>query len=87
MTISVRDLYGLIIAVERLRVMLVDFFYTLGFVLSYFDRNVYVRLRDPTDKFSFICIHVDDFKAVAKDPDIWIEYISSVFLIKENGQR
>ena len=39
------------------------------------------------DGFNFIYTHVDDFKVVAKDPDIWIEYIVSVFLIKEHDPQ
>ena len=67
--------------------MLIDSLRTLGFVPNRFDRHVYVRLRDPKDVFDFIYTHVDDFNAVAKDPDILIEYIASVFLIKENVPR
>ena len=67
--------------------MLVDSFHNLGFVPSHFDRYIYVRSRDPADGFDFICTHVDDFKVVVKDPDIWFEYIASVFLIKEHDPR
>ena len=50
--------------------MLVDFIRTLFFVPSRFGRDIYLRLRDPTDGFDFICTHVDGFKDVAEDPDI-----------------
>ena len=82
-----RALYGLTTFVERFRMIFVHSLGTLGVVTSHFDRDVYVWLRDPKDGFDFICTDVDDFKALAKDPDIWIEYITSVFLIKENGPR
>ena len=46
-----------------------------------------MKLRDTNDGYDFICSHVDNFKVVVKDPDIWIERIASVFLIKEHGPR
>ena len=67
--------------------MLVESLRTLVLVPSRFDIYIYVRLRDPTDGFDFISTHVDDFKVVAKDPYIWIEYISSIFLIKERDPQ
>ena len=65
-----RALYVNTTSVERFTTMLVDSLRTLVFVPSRFDRYIYVRLRDPTDGFDFICTYVDDFKVIAKDPDI-----------------
>ena len=67
--------------------MLVYSIRTLDFVPSRFDKSVYVWLRDPSDVFDFIFTHVDNVKVVAKDLNIWIEYIASIFLIKENDPR
>ena len=74
-----RDIYGLTTSTKRFRTMLADFLRTLGFLPSRFDRDVWMRLRDTKDGYDFICTHVDDFKVVAKDPDIWIERIASFF--------
>ena len=84
---SVRALYGLTKSAERFRTMLVDPLHTLGFIPSCIDRDVHVRLWDPKDGFDFICTFVYGFKVVAKDPAIWITYIASGFLIKENSSR
>ena len=46
-----------------------------------------MRLRDPKDGFDYICTHVDDFKVVAKDPQMWVDRIATVFLFKEYGPR
>ena len=44
-------------------------------------------LLEIKDGYDFICTHVDEFKVVAKDPDIWIKRIASISLIKEHGPR
>ena len=46
-----------------------------------------MRLRDPTDGFDLICIHVNDFKVLAEDSHIWIKHIAFVFLIKEHDPQ
>ena len=46
-----------------------------------------MRLRDPTDEFDVICTNVDDFKVVAEDLDIWIEYADSIFLMREHDPQ
>ena len=67
-TLIVRALYGLTTSAERFRTMLADFFCTLGFILSRFDRDVWMMLRDFKDGFDYICTYVDTSKVVAKDP-------------------
>ena len=44
-----------------------------------------MRLRDLKDGYNYICTHVDDFKFVTKDPNIWIDKISKKFLVKSHG--
>ena len=85
--ISVYALYGITISAERFRTMLADFLRTLFFVHSRFERDVWMRLRDTKDGYDYMYTHVDDFKVIAKDLDIWIERIASIFLIKEYGPR
>ena len=80
-------LYVLITSAERFRTMLVDFLRTLGFIPSRFDRDIWMRLRDSKDVFDYICTHIDDFKVVEKDPQMWVDRIATVFLVKEHGPR
>ena len=40
-------------------------------------------MHDSSDGYNYICTHTNDFKVVAKDSTVWIDYIASVFLIKE----
>ena len=80
--IIVRALYGLTTSAERFRTMLADFLRTLEFTTSRFDRDIWMRLMDDKTGYDYICTHVDDFKAVAKNPSVWIGIILSVFLIK-----
>ena len=46
-----------------------------------------MSLRDSKDSYDYICTHVDDFKIVAKDPQMWVDRITTVFLVKEHGPR
>ena len=41
-----------------------------------------MQLMNPKDGYHYICTRVDDFKVVAKDPNIWVGCIASVFFIK-----
>ena len=66
---------------------MVDFLRILGFKPSRFDRGVWMSMRDANDGFDCICTHVDDFKVVAIDPNMWVDRIASVFLVKEYGPR
>jgi hypothetical protein len=46
-----------------------------------------MRMRDDLTGYDYICTHVDDFKGVAKNPTMWIDRITSIFLFKEHGPR
>ena len=85
--IIVRALYGLTTSAERFRTMLADFLRTLGFTPSRFDRDVWMRLRNDSTGYDYICTHVDDFKIVAKNPTSWVDRIAAIFLVKEHGPR
>ena len=67
--------------------MLADFLRTQGFIPARFDRDLWMRMRNSSDGYDYICTHVDDFKVVAKDPTKWVDRIASVFLVKEYGPR
>ena len=83
----VKALYGLTTSAERFRTLLADFIRSLGFKPSRYDRDVWMRLREEGDGFDYICTHVDDFKVVAKQPEMWLNFIKGAFLVKESGPR
>jgi len=83
----VKALYGLTTSAERFRTLLADFLRTIGFIPSRYDRDVWMRLRDDLSGYSYICTHVDDFKVVCTNPEMWIDRIASVFLVKSHGPR
>ena len=82
-----RALYGLTTSAERFRTLFADFLRTLGFHPTRYDRDVWMRLRDSKDGYDYICTHVDDFKVVAHDANMWIDRIASAFLVKSHGPR
>ena len=85
--VIVRALYGITTSTERFRTMLADFLRILGFVPSYYDRDVWIMLRDNKTGYDYICTHMDDFKVLAKNPSTWIDHIASDFIFKEHGPR
>ena len=85
--IIIKALYGLTTSAERFHTLFADFIRSIGFIPTRFDRDVWMRLRDDDSGYDYICTHVDDFKVVAKHPEIWIERIAGAFLIKEHGPR
>ena len=85
--IIIKALYGLTTSAERFHTLFADFIRSLGFIPTRFDRDVWMRLRDDRTGYDYICTHVDDFKVVAKNPEMWIERIAGAFLIKEHGPR
>ena len=43
--------------------------------------------RDVSDDCNYICTHVDNFKVIAKDTNMWVDRITSIFLRKECRAR
>ena len=82
-----KALYGLTTSAERFRTLLADFIRSLGFTPSRYDRDVWLRSRDRGDGYDYICTHVDDFKIVARDAEMWMDKLKKAFLIKSNGPR
>lgn len=41
-----------------------------------------MHLRNNKIRYDYLCTHANNFKVTAKDPDYWVERISSVFLLK-----
>lgn len=77
-----KALYGLRTSGRAFRNTFADFLRSLGFFPTRYDRDVWMRLRDDKSGYDYLCTHVDDFKVAAKDPDHWVQRISSVFLLK-----
>ena len=80
--VIVRALYGITTSAERFRTMLVDYLKTLGFIPSRYDRDVWMRMREPKDGYDYICTHVDDFKVVALDANRWCIEMAKKFQLK-----
>ena len=83
--ILAKALYGLRSSSRAFRGHFADFLKSLGFRSCWYDRDVWMRLRDDHSGYDYLCTHVDDFKIVAADPDRWIEHIKAVFHIKSVG--
>ena len=37
--------------------------------------------------YDYICTHIDDFKVIAKDPSIWIDFLHLCFLLNKTAHR
>ncbi len=83
----IRALYGVTTSAERFRTLFADFLRTLGFHPLRFDRDVWMRMRDTKDGYAYICTHVDDFKVVAHDANMWVDRIAFAFLVKSHDPR
>ena len=80
-----KALYGLRSSSRAFRAHFADFLRSLGFSATRYDRDVWMRAREASDGYDYICTHVDDFKIVARDPERWKSHISAAFLLKSIG--
>ena len=81
----VKALYCLNTIAEQFCTMLADFLRTLGFKPSRYDQDVLIRLNKDKNGYAYICTHVDNFKVMDIYPEIWINPIALVFLVKSHG--
>ena len=44
-------------------------------------------MQNTGDDQDYICTHIYDFKVVSKNPQMWIDKMVFVFLVKEYGSR
>ena len=65
--------------------MLVDFLCTLGFIASRYDQDAWMDLQEDRSGYAYICTYVDDFQVSNTYPEMWIDRISAVFLVKYRG--
>jgi hypothetical protein len=80
-----KALYGLRSSSRTFRTHFADFLRSLGFIATRYDRDVWMRAREETDDYNYICTHVNDFKIVARDPKRWKKHTSAAFLLKSVG--
>ena len=81
-----RALYGLTTSALQWRNLFADFLRSMGFKATRYDRDVWLRPRSSKSGYDYICTHVDDFKIVARDPNIWMNKIKDNFLVKSAGE-
>lgn len=81
-----KALYGLRSSAERFHTHLADTLRTFGFKQTRFDCDVWIRLREGSDTYEYICTHVDDFMILSKDPEYVMKQIESVYLVKDSSK-
>ncbi|CAJ1962164.1 unnamed protein product, partial [Cylindrotheca closterium] len=81
-----KALYGLQTSSRAYRETFAAFMRTIGFQLSRYDRDVWMRLREDIEGYDYLCTHVDDFKVVAKDPQRWVNAFAGAFQLKCFGK-
>ena len=64
-----KALYGLKSSSRAFRNYFADHLRSAGFQPTWYDRDVWIRKRESSDGYDYICTHVDDFKIIAKDLD------------------
>ncbi len=81
-----KALYGLRISAERWHAHFSDTLRAMGFITTRFDLDVWIKLRPDGTGYDYICTHVDDFKIIAKEPEIYIWEIQDKYLVKHVGE-
>ena len=81
----VKALYGLTTSAANFRKAFADFLRSMGFEPVRYDRDVWMTPSQTGNGYDYICTHVDDFKIIADDPDMYLDRISGAFLIKNHG--
>jgi hypothetical protein len=54
----------------------------MGFNPSRYDPDVWMRKCDDNKGYDYISTHVDDFLITAKDPDVYMNYLQTIYTIK-----
>ena len=79
-----KALYGLVTSAERWHQHFADTLRSFGFTPTKYDRDVWIR-PDGNECYEYICIHVDDFRIFAKDPQKIMNQLQSKYTIKNIG--
>jgi len=56
--------------------------YTMGFILTRFDPNVWIKRREDGKGYDYISTYVDDFLITAKNPKKYMSQLQEVYTIK-----
>jgi hypothetical protein len=60
--------------------------YSMGFVPTRFDPNVWIKRREDSQGYDYISTYVDDFLITAKEPEKCMAFLQSVYMIKDPGE-
>ena len=80
-----KALYGLRTSAERWYARFADSLWGIGFALTRYDKDVWIRLNKDGECYDYVCTHVDDFMIVGKDPQAVMDLIQSIYAIKSIG--
>jgi len=86
MTVVIKKaLYGLASSGARFHDHLADTFRQMGFTMTRFDRDVWIRPAADGKSYEYICTHVDDFCIFSRTPQLVMDQITAVYTVKSQG--
>eukprot|EP00557_Chaetoceros_sp_GSL56_P014026 CAMPEP_0176478512 /NCGR_PEP_ID=MMETSP0200_2-20121128/1227_1 /TAXON_ID=947934 /ORGANISM="Chaetoceros sp., Strain GSL56" /LENGTH=1865 /DNA_ID=CAMNT_0017874457 /DNA_START=317 /DNA_END=5915 /DNA_ORIENTATION=+ len=86
MTVVIKKaLYGLASSGARFHDHLADTFRNMGFSMTRFDRDVWIRPSADKKSYEYICTHVDDFCIFSRTPQLVMDQITAVYTVKSQG--
>lgn len=86
MTVVIKKaLYGLASSGARFHDHLADTFRNMGFKMTRYDRDVWIRPSADGKSYEYICTHVDDFCIFSRTPQLVMEQITAVYTVKSQG--
>jgi hypothetical protein len=77
-----KGLYGLKSSGARWHANFANTLYLMGFNPSIYDPDVWMRKCDDNKGYDYISMYVDDFLITAKDPDVYMNYLQTIYTIK-----
>ena len=80
-----KALYGLASSAERWHSMLAATLRAEGWKPTRYDRDVWIRLHEPTNTYEYICTYVDDFMVFSRDTKSIMDFFHKHFCIKGDG--
>ena len=80
-----KALYGLKSSSSQWHAHFGDTLRGLGFEPTRFDNDVWIRQADDETHYEYVCTHVDDFMIVGRKPQIVMDKLKEVYIIKAEG--
>ena len=68
-----KALYRLQTSGKRWHAHFVDTLRNMGFKPTHYDANLWIKLVEDWESYEYICMHVDDFQIIAKNPEAIME--------------